>query len=98
MHLDAHPVVEQNASVIAQTNPGPACANDGITLLSKQEAVLKTRLEERSLGESAGEPFQRKSPPLEGRYRIPCSEVCSGELLVKRNALPVTNEGELKLA
>jgi site-specific recombinase XerD len=40
MHLDAHPVVEQNASVIAQTNPGPACANDGITLLSKQEAVL----------------------------------------------------------
>jgi hypothetical protein len=30
MHLDAHPVVEQNASVIAQTNPGPAFANDGI--------------------------------------------------------------------
>jgi hypothetical protein len=58
MHLDTRPVVEQNTSVIAQTNPGPACANDGITLLSKQEAVLKTRLEERSLEENAGEPFR----------------------------------------
>ncbi len=41
MHLDTHPVLEQNASVIAQTNPGPACANDGTTLLSRQEAVSK---------------------------------------------------------
>jgi hypothetical protein len=35
-------VVEQNASVIAQTNPGPACANDGTTQLSRQEAASKT--------------------------------------------------------
>jgi hypothetical protein len=82
MHLDTHAVVEQNESVIAQTNPGPACANDGLALLSKQEAFSKTRLEERSLGESAGELFRRKSPALGGRYRIPSSELCSGELLV----------------
>ena len=83
MYLDRHPVVEQNASVIAQTNPVPACANDGITLLSGQDAVSKIRLEERSLGDNAGEPFRRKSPALEARYRIPYSEVCSEELLVK---------------
>src|SRR5260221_2335047 len=81
--LDTHPVVEQNASMIAQTNPGPACANDRTTLLSRQEAFSKTRLEERSLGENTGEPLRGKSPSLEARYRIPCSEVCFEELLVK---------------
>ena len=84
MHLDTHPMVEQNTSVRAQTTL-EACvrANDGITLLSGQDAVSKIRLEERSLGDNAGEPFRRKSPSLEARYRIPYSEVCSEELLVK---------------
>ena len=84
MHLNTHPLVEQNASVRAQTTPGAcACANDGITLLRGQDAVLKTRSEERSLGDNAGEPFRRKSPSLEARYRIPYSEVCFEEFLVK---------------
>ncbi len=75
-------VVEQNARVIAQTTLGPRAPMTGSTLQSKQEAFSKTRLEDRSLGENAGELFRRKNPALEGRYRIPYSELCSVELLV----------------
>jgi hypothetical protein len=63
---------------------GPAGrTNDGTALLSRQEASSKTRLEEHSLEENAGEPSRRKSPALEARYRILYSEVRWEKLLVK---------------
>jgi hypothetical protein len=69
MHLDTHPVVEQNASVIAQTNPGPACANDGTTLLSRQEAVSlrhdwRSILPERTLENRFDEEARRRRPGI----------------------------------